>query len=246
MIVETEGGWASLLLPFLILVGIGIVGVIVWLVWMLTRSNKGAPAVGGQPAPPPVVEVAEDVPLLVMRRSKFGDWELYVNGQRVRRMAAVTEPEEREELIAALRFLFTFAKGGASSQSAEHADRPGVAADADPDRASIANRAGGRAAEGPPPPPRTPDVERRERYGRVSSQAGRMPAINLAEEIGDILDEMVKSSPDVVGHSIGLINTPSGGIGFAVDGKIYHELSEIPTPEIRTLIRQATKEWERR
>jgi hypothetical protein len=89
-------------------------------------------------------------------------------------------------------------------------------------------------------------VERRERYSRASSQRGGMPTINLAEEIGDILDEMIKSSPELSGYSIGLINTPTGGVGFAVEGKVYHDLSEIPNPEIRALIRRATKEWERR
>jgi hypothetical protein len=39
---------------------------------------------------------------------------------------------------------------------------------------------------------------------------------------------------------------PAKGIRFAIDGKVYDDLSEIPSPEIRAVIRKATKEWERR
>ncbi len=236
MIVDTDGGWASMLLPFLILVGIGIVGVVAWLIWMLTRSNRKKPEVGIQ-TPPPVAQAGEDVPFLVVRRSGFGDWELYVDGQRVRRMAALIDPAEREEFVEALRFLFTFAKSGTSSTE------PGPAVSARPQPSPSVNQP---VAVEEGSSPRTPAVERRERYSRASSQDGAVSGVNLAQEISDILDEMVAETPEMRGHSIGLINVPTEGIGFAVDGKVYHDLSEIPNPEIRAMIRKATREWERR
>ena len=119
MIVETDGGWASMLLPFLIVVIIGILGVGAWLVWVLTRSNKKKPRVGAPPAPTAVPEVSGDVPFLIGRRSQFGDWELYINGQRVRRLAAVTDPAEREELFAAVRYLVPFAGDGTTPEIPE-------------------------------------------------------------------------------------------------------------------------------
>jgi hypothetical protein len=238
MIVETDGGWSSMLLPFLILVGIGIVGVVVWLVWMLNRSKPTKPQVGTR-TPPPVPQVGEEVPLIVVRRSDFGDWELYVSGQRVRRMAAITDPEEREAFVSALRFLFTFAKGGALSAE-------GASPSPDLDTSGPGRLATAGANEPPPSSPRVPAAERRERYSRASSQEGTVPTINLVQEISDILEEMIAASPEMTGHSIGLINVPTGGIGFAVDGKVYHDLSEIPNPEIRAMIRKATQEWERR
>jgi hypothetical protein len=238
MIVETDGGWSSMLLPFLILVGIGIVGVVVWLVWMLNRSKAPKPEIGTR-APPPVPQVEGDVPLLVVRRSNFGNWELYVSGQRVRRMAAITNPEEREAFVSALRFLFTFAKGGASSD-----ESASPSPDLDTSQSGRLGAAG--AAEPPSPTPRVPVAERRERYSRASSPEGAALTVNLVQEIGDILEEMIAASPEMTGHSIGLINAPTGGIGFAVDGKVYHDLREIPNQEIRALIRKATQEWERR
>ena len=70
--------------------------------------------------------------------------------------------------------------------------------------------------------------------------------IDLAHEIGEILDEMMAHRPELQGHAVTLQNRPGRGIAFVVDGTIYDEMEEIPVPEIRTLIREATKEWERR
>jgi hypothetical protein len=73
-----------------------------------------------------------------------------------------------------------------------------------------------------------------------------IPSMNLAQEIGEIVDEMLAQTPSLQGRAVSLTNAVGGGIAFAVDGKVYRELDQIPDPEIRELIRRATKEWERR
>jgi hypothetical protein len=185
-----------------------------------------------------VAQDADEIPFLVIQRSSFGDWALYVHGQRIRRMAAVTDPAEREELFAALRFLITFAKGDGVAEQSQSAPHPGGTPDVRPTEPSDA------AGTAPTQPP--PGVERRERYSRTTAAESTGPAIDLVQEINDILDEMIATSPEMRGHSIGLIHVPAKGIRFAIDGKVYDDLSEIPSPEIRAVIRKATKEWERR
>ncbi|MFN2109511.1 MAG: hypothetical protein ACK2UI_07610, partial [Anaerolineae bacterium] len=73
-----------------------------------------------------------------------------------------------------------------------------------------------------------------------------MTALDLAREIGAIVEEMQARIPSLAGRSIKLQNAPSGGVCFAIDGLVYADVNESPDTEIQALIRAATKEWERR
>lgn len=73
-----------------------------------------------------------------------------------------------------------------------------------------------------------------------------MPILNLAQEIGEIVAEMQTRIPSLAQRSIKLQDAPGGGVQFAIDGKVYSDVSEIPDTEVQGLIRAATKEWERR
>jgi hypothetical protein len=73
-----------------------------------------------------------------------------------------------------------------------------------------------------------------------------MPTIDLAREIGDIVDDMKANNPDLANRSVRLYNSPGGGIYFAVDGETFENVEDIPDMQIQGLIRAATKEWERR
>ncbi|MFP4395222.1 MAG: hypothetical protein ACLFTI_08165 [Anaerolineales bacterium] len=73
-----------------------------------------------------------------------------------------------------------------------------------------------------------------------------MPHIDLAREIGAIVDEMQAQVPQLHDRSIRLHNTASGGIQFAIDGIVYEDVNDIPNELVRKLIKAATREWERR
>ena len=73
-----------------------------------------------------------------------------------------------------------------------------------------------------------------------------MPRIDLAREIGAIVDEMQAQVPQLQDRSIRLHNTASGGIQFAIDGVVYEDVHDIPDELVRKLIKAATREWERR
>lgn len=76
--------------------------------------------------------------------------------------------------------------------------------------------------------------------------ASMMPRIDLAREIGAIVDEMQAQVPQLQDRSIHLHNTPSGGIQFAIDGVVYEDVNDIPDELVWKLIKAATREWERR
>ncbi len=80
----------------------------------------------------------------------------------------------------------------------------------------------------------------------TSGLASMMPRIDLAHEIGAIVDEMQAQVPQLQERSIRLHNTASGGIQFAIDGIVYEDVNDIPDELVRKLIKAATREWERR
>jgi hypothetical protein len=81
---------------------------------------------------------------------------------------------------------------------------------------------------------------------RSKSAPSLMPTIDLAKEIGDIVEEMHARDPELRDRSIRLRNAPTGGVEFAIDGIVYAAVDEIPDLDVQALIRAATREWERR
>ena len=73
-----------------------------------------------------------------------------------------------------------------------------------------------------------------------------MPSLDLAGEIGEIVEEMQVRVPSLAGRSVRIQNAPGGGIQFAIDGIVYPDVDSIPDLDVQALIRAATQEWERR
>ncbi len=223
------------LLPLLIVLAVGIVVMVAWLVWVLTRRKEDRPA-SALTVPPE--SSGEDVEyFLGLKRSKSGKWEVHVQGRRYAALAAIPDANVRAEVLAALRSLASFARDYVQQRQREEEamSRP----------ASSSAREGVRAAS-PPGVGAGPTRPQEPLTRRVASPSAMIPTIDLAHEIGEIVDELLIASPSLQGRSVKLTNLPGGGISIAVDGAVYREVDEIPDPEIRALIRQATKEWERR
>ncbi len=82
-------------------------------------------------------------------------------------------------------------------------------------------------------------------FGRTSTVGARIPTINLADEINEIVQNRLRYSPPTGPVKIDITSKPDGGINIIVNGHTYSSPEEIPDPEVKDLIKQSIKEWER-
>jgi len=246
-----------LLLPVLILLGIGIVVLVVWLIWSATRTQKGRAT--GDTVNRSALESARPSDSIVsLRRQNQEEWEIRIDGQSYATLKAVPNPKARAEVLSALRALATFA-GYPSQPSAAPLSprgRVGVGAQSTAARQQTDARPTSQTERFPSPADQARASAERDRLlvgttattpqGRRGASEATLPVIDLAREIGEVLDEMLRDRPSLRGHAVTLQNRPGRGIAFVVDGTTYHEITDIPNPEVQALIRDATKEWERR
>lgn len=84
------------------------------------------------------------------------------------------------------------------------------------------------------------------RIPRPVSQPSNLPALNLADEINDIVQDRLRSSSLEQDNQITISSDPAGGIRINVNNHYYSSPDEISDPAIRDLIKSSIKEWERR
>lgn len=65
------------------------------------------------------------------------------------------------------------------------------------------------------------------------------------DEIEEILQRMISTTPTPLGKEIHVRTGPDGGLQIEVDGQYFSRADEVPDPAIRDLIRAAVKQWER-
>jgi len=258
VLIESGGGFPFL--PLLIMIIAGIIGISVWLAWMFFKSqNKNTDTLGTSTASTPLTP---DGAFLSLRRGIAGDWEIYVNGQRYRNLEAVPDETMRQDVVKSIKALASFARKyiqkGTSVPSSIQRANPKVAPSAPatiapPDlaaRLAPSSPARGLDANIPESPPLAASSARAHLTApllkRSSAPALFMPTINLAKEIGDIVDAMLALSPTLSQRSIKLLNSMSGGVDFVLDGNIYDDIHNIPDADVKRLIQTAIKEWERR
>jgi hypothetical protein len=73
---------------------------------------------------------------------------------------------------------------------------------------------------------------------------GEIKMLSVVDEVNDILQRKLHGSP-VAGKGIHLMENHNKEIRFWVGLESYNDVSEIPDPEIRKLIDEAVKEWEK-
>ncbi|MCB0213926.1 MAG: hypothetical protein KDJ52_31595 [Anaerolineae bacterium] len=77
-------------------------------------------------------------------------------------------------------------------------------------------------------------------------QPSTLPILNLADEINDIVQDRLRSSPLEKHHQISIVSDPGGGIRIRVNQHSYNSPDDIPDAAVRELIKSSIKEWERR
>jgi hypothetical protein len=251
---ENSGQFLDFLPVILVILGLGIVSIVGWLVWVFTRPG-GRRSAGGtagsrsEASPAPVAgesAVRHDQPtsppyVLAISRGTEG-WDIYVHGQRYASLDAVPDPGTQAEVVDAIRNLARFAQDYIQRQRGEsRASGKQTPISSTPVPAPRTTR------EPPVAAPTRADLSALDASGRRTAPSSALtPSINLAQEIGDIVKEMLAATPSLQGHAVTLSSAAGGGVMFMVDGKVYHDIDSIPNPEIQALIRRATREWERR
>jgi len=74
-----------------------------------------------------------------------------------------------------------------------------------------------------------------------NEDAGEKLAAPFAEQIEDILKNLMASDPQLSGHTVDFGTADDGGLEIWVDGKAYREVKDIPEEAIRAAIQKAIK-----
>lgn len=72
-----------------------------------------------------------------------------------------------------------------------------------------------------------------------NEDAGEKLAAPFAEQIEDILKNLMASDPQLSGHTVDFGTAADGGLEVWVDGKSYREVKDIPEEPIRAAIQKA-------
>ncbi len=234
-----NGDALGTLLPLLLgLVLLAIVALSAWLALTLTRRSSGGSVEGSHPASAP-----SDGALLRLYRDEHGLWVVEVRGRPCSDLTEVEDRALRDEVLEGIRYLSAFGERYATQQGGRtKAEEPSPAAAAQGESTARTDLKpklelvyGDRQAR-----------QARRPAMRPSRPPALLPQIDLAKEIGDILEEMQAAYPTLRERTIRLQNAPEGGVLFVVDGLLYEAVEAIPDGEVRALIRAATRAWEER
>ena len=96
-----------------------------------------------------------------------------------------------------------------------------------------------------PMPPPAPSSGRLFGRSRSSTPAPALPGLNLADEINQIVQTRLTYSPLGADNRVDVIAAPDGGIRINVNGMFYETTDEIPDADIKNLVKESIKQWER-
>lgn len=232
----------AVLFPMLFVVGLFLLGLVIWLIYLLTQSKKeqDTQPVNQQQTSEPV----KTAPYILAIGRTATEWEIFVNGQRAN-ADTILDDTTRKEALDALRVLARYARGRLRVDGEAVRSVPESAPQTTQAQSKFSSEAGSPTVE-----INLTDASRTQTRlagptDYPSSSSG-VRDMNLAQEISEIVDELLAKTPSLQDHAVDLINAQTDGINFVVDGAVYKEVEDIPNPDIRELIRKATQEWERR
>lgn len=224
------------------------------------------------PQPQAVDEPAELLRLL--RHPQSGQLVVEIVGQRYTKLADITDKEVGQQILHLTAHLLAFTNGMivtdagmksvykpkveetppplAPSDSAANEPTPPAVTPVEPE-----------AKPQPPPSPQTPPLSSFKNtsfhqpdplqpqgglLSRVTQPTPPLPSIpslNLAEEINDLVQARLRYSPLAKSFRVDIKSDLSGGIRIDVNGQFYTSPDEVPDQEVKDLIKDAIKEWER-
>lgn len=222
----------------------------------------------GSTPSPASASLSDNSELLRLLRNQHGQLVVEVGGQPFSKLADVADKEVGQYILELTAHLLAFTNGVIATQS-------GIKTLSVPKTSSLPRPMVSRQPKlplpstlaGNAPLPLPEDVESKLlaslKDNRLETESQRqksglfgigkptrspvsLPALNLADEINDIVQARLRSSPLEKNNVIVISSDPGGGIRIKVNNRFYASPDEITDPAIRDLIKSSIKEWERR
>jgi hypothetical protein len=235
-------------------------------------SPSQPPATAPEPSRPVVPILAEPVELLrLLREPQSGQLMIEIAGQRYTRLAEITDKEIGQYVLKLAAQMLAFTNGMVATEAGiKPISVPKVGTAPVPPVISAPPVKSPSPASPPPPaslppvlPPRPapvapmpvrplvpeapPPAPRRGLFGRVKSSADEpmLTPLNLADQINQIAQAKLALSPLAATTRLEIVSDPTGGIQIRVNGIPYSSPDDILQPDIRTLIKDSIKQWEK-
>lgn len=212
-------------------------------------------------APAPSTGPADQELLRLLRDSHTGQLVVIVGGKRYARLSDVTDKKVGQLILEATAHLLRFTNGMLSTRDGLRSVAPPAV-----NPLSAVPVVEPEQPAAPPPavqPPRAPvssvrpPVQAeplrprgglRQRVSRFGPAAEATPApigLNLADEINEIVQRRLATSPLGNTARVDVTAAPGGGIRILVNGQVYQTPDEIADPAVKDLVKSAIQEWER-
>ena len=230
---------------------------------LAARLEEVSPA-----APPASAVLSDSAELLRLLRDQSGQLVVEVDGRRYTKLADVSDKKVGQYILELTAHLLAFTNGVIATPA-------GIKSLSVPKTGNLPMPMVSRQADLPSPAPTAgqvsvpspEDVEHKLlaslKDSRIESETLRqksgllgvikpppppanIPTLNLADEINDIVQARLRSSPLEKSNEIVISSDPGGGIRIKVNNRYYSSPDEITDPAVRDLIKSSIKEWERR
>jgi hypothetical protein len=211
--------------------------------------------VDDMPAPADSIEL-----LRVWRDLSDGSLIIEIGGQRFTSVSELQGANLDRRFVNVVRDLTAMLRTAAEQPSAPPKTSPKAAAAA-PQPAPTARppEVAGKPespAKKPAPPPADGELPSMA-PGTMFKQMGRVamghkpepleeaPVLSIPDQIEQVLQKHLADLPEYADRSIHVRPSPFGGVRIEVDGQFYEGVGDVPEDQVRALIQDAVREWEK-
>jgi len=225
--------------------------------------------------PPQPQALDEPVELLrLLRHPQSGQLVVEIVGQRYTKLADITDKKVGQHILHLTAHLLAFTNGMIVTDAGMKSvykprveETPPPLAPSEPEANESTTPAVApaepEAGPQPPPSPKPPPLSSFEnttfhqpdplqpqggllsRVTQPTPPPPSIPSLNLAGEINDLVQARLRYSPLAKSFRVDIKSDLSGGIRIDVNGQFYTSPDDVPDQEVRDLIKDAIKEWER-
>jgi len=206
--------------------------------WLLNYASSGEKKQRQAPTSVEAQGSVDEEASLCVRRARGGRLSVFVRGRRYRSLKEITDAEVGRETIEAIGTVMEFAGEWLPALRQQAASVAPTEPDSGADQHTFLQQL--RQTPKPPSggslaPPARPAVR---------EPGSMLDPLNFVEDIDDKVQQKLKARPALADRFVRLTTGIGGGLRIYVDKQVFSEVSEVPDPEIRTIIQDAIREWE--